>query len=153
MINLRAELTIDRPADEVWAYAADIGRHPQWMTVTTAESLQGTGSHVGDRGRERMRLGPFTREAEFTVVAAEPGHRIVWRAGGGAPFTGDLALELEALGPSTTRATYSGSFRVRGLLRLLEPLMASEAKQAPARELRKLKEALESMPAREPVSA
>ncbi len=153
MITARAELTINRPADEVWAYAADIGRHPQWMTVTTAESLQGTGSRVGDRGRERVRIGPFTRDAEFTVVAAEPGHRIVWRAGGGAPFTGDMTLELEALGPSTTRATYAGSFTVRGLLRLLEPLMAGEAKQNPKTELRRLKEALESMPAREGVSA
>ena len=42
MINARAELTIERPADEVWAYAADIGRHPQWMTVTTAEPARQT---------------------------------------------------------------------------------------------------------------
>jgi uncharacterized membrane protein len=153
MINARAELTIERPADEVWAYAADIGRLPQWMTVTTAEYLKGTGSQVGDRGRERMRFGPFARDAEFTVVVAEPGRRIVWRAGGGAPFSGDLALELESLGPSSTRATYGGSFTFRGLLRLLEPLMASEAKQGPATELRRLKEVLESMPARQTVSA
>lgn len=146
MITARSELTIDRPADEVWAYASDIARHPDWMTVTSAECLRGTGTQVGDRGRERMRLGPLTRDAEFTVVEAEPGRRIVWRAGVGAPFTGDLALDLEPLGPASTKAVYGGAFAFRGLLRFLEPLVAGETRDGPARELRRLKAALESRP-------
>lgn len=36
MISFGTEQTIDRPADEVWAYAADILRHPEWMGVTDA---------------------------------------------------------------------------------------------------------------------
>lgn len=144
MIQAKAELTIDRPAEEVWAYAAEIRRHPEWMTVMSAELLEGTGLRVGDRGRERMRLGPWTTNAEFTVVAAEPGRRISWRPGPGSPFTGDLTLELEPLGPSSTRATYGGSFSMRGWLRLLEPLLAGEARSGQAAELRKLKQAVES---------
>lgn len=147
MITARTELTIERPADEVWAYAADIGRHPEWMSVTSAECLQGTGTRVGDRGRERMRIGPLSRDADFTVVEAQPGRRIVWRAGGAAPFTGDLALDLEPLGPTSTKAVYGGAFAFRGLLRFLEPLFAGETREGPAKELRRLKAAIESMPA------
>ncbi|HEX9436184.1 MAG TPA: SRPBCC family protein [Candidatus Limnocylindria bacterium] len=146
MIEAKAQLIIERPADEIWAYAAQIHRHPEWMTVMSAEILEGTGSRVGDRGRERMRLGPWTTNAEFTVVAADPGRRISWRPGHGSPFTGDLTLDLEPLGPSRTRATYGGSFRMRGLLRLLEPLLASEARSGQAAELGKLKQAVESSP-------
>lgn len=146
MIEVRAQVTIDRPADEVWSYAAEIARHPEWMSVMSAERLQGTGSQVGDRGRERMRLGPWTSDAEFTVVAADPGRRIAWRPGKGSPFSGDLVLELESLGPSQTRATYGGSFRLRGLLRAVEPLFAGEAKQGMAKELRRLKDAVEARP-------
>jgi len=146
MIEVRAQVTIDRPADEIWSYAAEIARHPEWMSVRSAERLQGTGSQVGDRGRERMRLGPWTSEAEFTVVVADPGRRIAWRPGKGSPFTGDLVLELESLGPSQTRATYGGSFRLRGLLRAVEPLFAGEAKQGMAKELRRLKDAVEARP-------
>lgn len=146
MITAHAELTIDRSANDVWEYATDIERHPKWMTVTTAERLQGTGAQVGDRGRERMRMGPITRDAEFTVVDAVPGRRIVWRAGGRAPLSGDLALDLEAVGPSSTRATYGGSFTFRGLFRLLEPLIAGETKQGLMNELKRLKAVLESTP-------
>jgi len=122
MIEVRAQVTIDRPADEIWSYAAEIARHPEWMSVRSAERLQGTGSQVGDRGR------------------------IAWRPGKGSPFTGDLVLELESLGPSQTRATYGGSFRLRGLPRAVEPLFAGEAKQGMAKELRRLKDAVEARP-------
>ena len=144
MITTRVETTIARPVNEVWTVAADTLRHPQWMTVETAERLHGDGSRTGDRGRERMRMGPFTYNAEFEVVAADPGQRIVWRAGAGSPFEGDLSLELEPLGPSMTRASYGLSFQMRGLLRLLEPLMKGEAQQGPTRELRRLKALVES---------
>lgn len=146
MIQARAEATIERPAEDVWAYAADIARHVDWMTVSTAELLEGTGSQVGDRGRERIRLGPFVRDTEFTVIAADPGRRIVWRAGANSPFSGDLALELEPLGPTSTRATYGGTFTGRGLLRWLEPLLAGEIRQGPAKELLRLKEQVEGRP-------
>lgn len=148
MITARVETTIARPAGEVWEVAADILRHPQWMTVETAERLHGDGSHTGDRGRERVRMGPLAFNAEFEVVAADPGRRIVWRAGAGAPYDGDLSLELESLGPAMTRATYGGSAQMRGLLRLFEPLMKGEAQNGPATELRKLKELVESQAAR-----
>ncbi len=146
MIEVRAQLTIDQPADRVWSFAAEIARHPDWMSVTSAESLQGTGTHVGDRGRERMRLGPWASYAELTVVAADPGRLIAWRPGKGSPFTGDLVLELERLGPSQTRATYGGSFSLRGLLRAVEPLFAGEAKHGMTKELRRLKDAVEARP-------
>lgn len=143
MIRVQAQLTIGRPAGEIWSYAADIARHPEWMNVTNAERVQGTGERVGDRGRERMRMGPLARDAEFEVVAAEPGRKIAWRPGKGSPFSGDLILDLEPLGPSQTRATYGGSFALRGVLRLVEPLFAGEAKQGMAKELQQLKDAVE----------
>ncbi|MEO8631904.1 MAG: SRPBCC family protein [Chloroflexota bacterium] len=146
VIKVRAELTIDRPADEIWSYAAEIARHPEWMSVMSAERLRGTGSQVGDRGRERMRMGPWASDAEFEVVAADPGRRITWRPGAGSPFTGDLTLELEPLGPEQTRATYGGSFRLRGVLRFVESLFAGEAKQGMAKELHRLKAAVEARP-------
>lgn len=144
MIAIRAEELVDRSAEEVWAYAAEIARHPEWMNVKSAECLRGTGSAVGDRGRERMRMGPWASDAEFTVVVADRGRRIAWRPGKGSPFTGDLVLDLEAVGPSRTRATYGGSFSLRGLLRIVEPLFAGEAKEGMAKELRRLKEAVEA---------
>lgn len=61
-----------------------------------------------------------------------------------APYEGYLALELTPVDASTTRAVYGGDLRMRGMLRLLEPLMAGEAQQGVAKELKRLKELVES---------
>src|SRR3972149_6894166 len=85
VITYRFEDTIERSADEVWAYAADITRHPEWMGVLDAQVIRGLSTDVGAMGRETVRFGPWRFAAEFVVSASEPGRLIAWRvAGGGA---------------------------------------------------------------------
>ena len=146
MIKSQVEQLIERSAEEVWAYAADIVRHPEWMGVTDATLLGGNGSDVGSRGRERVILGPFKWDVEFEVSEAVPGRRIVWRSVAGAPFHGEVALDLDPAGPRSTRARYGAAIQPHGLWRLLTPLIAAEGKAGPERELRRLKANVE-MPA------
>jgi uncharacterized membrane protein len=139
-----SQQTIARSAQDVWAYAADIVRHAEWMTVTDARTVSGDGTRTGARGRERMRFGPFGWDVEFEVIDATPGRRIAWRSVGGAPFDLHVTLDLEPLGPSSTKATYAAEVRLRGLWRLLSPMVALEASAGPARELQRLKAQLEA---------
>jgi uncharacterized membrane protein len=143
MSTFEAEQTIDRSADDVWAYAADIRRHPEWMTVTDARVLDGPGTRAGSRGQERMRFGPFRWDVEFEVAEATPGRRIVWKAVDGAPFDLAVSLDLEPVGPTSTMARYGADIRLRGLWRLFGPLVAMEGKAGPERELKRLKARLE----------
>jgi uncharacterized membrane protein len=147
MIKSQTEQTIERAAADVWAYAADIVRHPEWMGVTNAALVRGVGSEVGARGRERLVLGPFKWDVEFEVAEAVPGQRIVWRSVAGAPFDLQVSLDLAPAGPTSTRATYGAEIQPHGLWRLLAPLMAAEGKAGPERELRRLKQNLETAPA------
>lgn len=147
MIKSQTEQTIERAAEDIWAYAADIARHPEWMAVADAAILHGVGSEVGARGRERLVLGPFKWDAEFEVAEAVPGRRIVWRSVAGTPFDLQVSLDLAPAGPTVTHATYSAEIQPHGLWRLLAPLMAAEGKAGPERELRRLKENLETAPA------
>jgi hypothetical protein len=146
MITTTTEQTIERSATEVWSYAADIPRHVDWMNVADARLVRGTGSAVGSRGRERLALGPFKWDVEFDVAEAVPGKRIVWRSVSGAPFKIQISLDLDPVGPATTRATYGADIELRGLWRLLSPVLAAEGKAGPERELRRLKENLERSP-------
>ena len=98
-----------------------------------------SGPHSRARGRERIRFGPFGWDVEFEVVDAKPGRRIAWRSVSGAPFDLDVALDLEPIGPASTKATYGGDIRFHGLWRLLSPIVAMEANAGPARELQRLK--------------
>jgi carbon monoxide dehydrogenase subunit G len=143
MISYRFEETIRRPADEIWLFAADITRHPQWMAVTEATILSGDSTTVGARGREIVRLGPFRWAMEFEVIDAAPGRRITWRATGGGPGTGDLTLDLEPVNAHETRAIYRGEVHLKGLWRLFEPIMAKEIREGEARELQRSKALLE----------
>ncbi len=144
MITFETEQTIGRSADDVWAYAADILRHPEWMGVTDARIVQGTGSEVGARAIERIKMGPRTVDVEFTVAESIPARRLRWTVAGRSPLRGDVTLDLEALAAGQTRAVWSGSIGMNGLLRLLEPLMAGEVKSGEAAELRRLKANLEA---------
>jgi uncharacterized membrane protein len=149
VITTKTEQVIARSAADVWTYAADIVRHPDWMSVTDAALLRGTGTDVGSRGRERLGLGPFKWDVEFEVAEAVPGSRIVWRSVSGAPFDLEVSLDLKPAGPASTTATYRAAIQPHGLWRLLSPLMAAEGKAGPERELLRLKENVEKDVARE----
>jgi hypothetical protein len=145
MSRFEATETIERPSDEVWAYASDILRHPDWMSVVDAEVLQGDGTEVGARGRERVVLGPIKCDISFEVAAAEPGRLLLWRALEDRRFhVWEVGLELESLGSRTTRATYHGELRMRGRWRILSPLVAIEGPAGVRKELRLLKDAVEA---------
>jgi hypothetical protein len=77
------------------------------------------------------------------VADAVPERRLVWRSVSGAPFDLEVSLDLEPVGPASTRATYGAAIEPHGLWRLLSPLMAAEGKAGPERELRRLKENVE----------
>jgi uncharacterized membrane protein len=143
MIKSQTEQVIGRPAEDVWAYAADIVRHPDWMGVTEARILRGAGSEAGSRGRERMVFGPFKWDVEFEVAEATAGRRIMWRSVAGAPFDLEVVLDLAPAGPGSTRATYGAAIQPHGFWRLLSPLIAMEGKAGPERELRRLKDNVE----------
>lgn len=143
-MKFAAGATIARPAAEIWEYAADIVRHTEWMTVTEAELTSGDGGHAGARGRETMNLGPLKITADLEVAEAEPGRRLRWRTLPGAPFDLDVVLELTPEGTAATRATYRSTVRLRGLWRLVAPLIAMEGREGVKRELRRLKERVES---------
>lgn len=150
MSSYETSATIERAAHEIWAYAADIGRHPEWMSVTDARLLRGDGARIGDRGRERLRFGPLRLDVAFEVVEADPGRRLVWRAADDPRFSVEVALDLEPLGPSRTRARYRGQVRPRGLWRLLGALVAIEGPAGVRRELASLKANIEGATALAP---
>lgn len=150
MIRFETQQTIARSASDVWAYATDILRHPEWMAVASAQVLQGEGTQAGARGRERTGFGPFQWDVEFEVTEAEPGRRLVWRGLGGVPFQLEVSLDLEPVGAAETRATYRAAIQMHGLWRVLTPLVAMEGRAGPARELQRLKEQVEGAPAMVP---
>jgi uncharacterized protein YndB with AHSA1/START domain len=139
MANFEYTTTIERSPAEVWAYAADIGRHTEWMSVADAAVIDGSGTQAGSRGRESLRLGPFTWTMEFAVVEAEPARRLVWRATDDPRMDLEVGLDLEPVESGSTQATYRSAVQLRGRWRLLAPLVSMEGRAGVRRELLRLK--------------
>jgi carbon monoxide dehydrogenase subunit G len=146
MIPFTSTTTIARGAADVWSTAADLARHAEWMDITESVLTSGDGASPGSRARQTMRLGPVRLRYELEVADAEPGRRIAWRTVGGGALRAGARLELEALSADSTRVTWSGEMGFRGPLRLLEPLIAAEARAGEARELERLRALLEPPP-------
>ena len=146
--HVRAEQMIDRSAMDVWAYAADIVRHPSgWVTST---DRPGRPTEVGARAHEDVKIGPRRQTVEFEVAEADPGAARLPRARRArCAASGDGP---RAIGPESTRAVWAGSLGLTGLMRLLEPLFAARSGRVRPHELARLKERLEARAIRWPVS-
>ena len=96
MIRFQTEQTIDRPAHQIWTYAADITRHPEWMGVIDARPGGQSEPRSAPVGCERTKLGPRTfewaasRSPSRCRPGASPGG---WMAG--ARSIGEVTLDLE----------------------------------------------------------
>ena len=144
MSRFEAETTIERSANDVWAYAADILRHPDWMNVADAHVVSGDGTAVGARGRERLLLGPFKWDVVFEVAEAVAGRRIVWRSVDDPRLDLEVGLDLEPVDATSTRATYHGAVQMHGRWRVLAPLVSMEGSAGLKRELQRLKSNVEA---------
>lgn len=143
MIKFQAETTINRPIDEVFRYTADPHKQQEWTDMGTATMLSQGPIGQGTRYSTRFKKGPI-KEMIFEVTAYVPNRTLGYRGTGGpvSSWVGDM--RFEPAGPSSTRVMSQGEIQLRGLWKLLEPLMSGEVRRGEAAELVKLKEILES---------
>jgi uncharacterized membrane protein len=151
MFRFSSQQTVQRPAGEIWRYATEVERHPEWMALLDARRLDADMTTVGSRGVHRMTFAGRPIEVEMAVATVERDRRIGWRALRGGPFRAEVTIELEPVDATTTRVTWGGWMAFTGLMRLLEPLLAGEVRRNEAAELVKLKANLEGRPAPETV--
>ena len=142
MRKFEAEAEIARSTGEVWTYAADILRHPEWMAVSDARVFEGDGSQVGARGVERQEVGPLRVAIAFEVTDADPGRRLTWHSTD-TRFDFDVTLDLEPVGQAACRARYTATIETHGVWRLLGPFIALEGDSGVRKELARLKERVE----------
>jgi carbon monoxide dehydrogenase subunit G len=143
--GVRFEKTIEvaRPPDEAFAYVADFSNLAAWDPgVVEARKLEnalvGVGSEFDVVAVFRGRRMPF----RFRIVALDPGRKVVAEAESEKARSTDTAT-FSAAGEAT-RITYRSDWRLKGIRRLAEPLLAPLVAASGRRALRGLREALSS---------
>ena len=105
MSTIEVSVEIQAPLEAVWAAAADLGSHTEWMA--DAESITFITARqrgLGTRMEVATRIGPLRTKDVMEVTEWEDRRRIGVRHTG--LVTGQGAFELEEIDPATTRFTW-----------------------------------------------
>jgi uncharacterized protein YndB with AHSA1/START domain len=145
-MRITESITIERPAEDVWAVVSDLDTHTAWRPALVEFRQLGDGPlEVGTRIREVLRWGKREIEIEDVVTALDPPRRLAlsggWKA---AEFDVEFTLEPEGDG---TRVTMDWPLRPKSLLlRLAAPFLKGTMSKATREELEKLRDYVEARP-------
>lgn len=142
MIRIQHTIDIDRRPETVFAYLSDLDRLPEWQKgvirshVTTAGPVR-----AGTRFEETAKVGPWRLDSECEVMKFDPPHAMCFVAKGKQiDYEGEFTLQPSGEG---TRLSVTGSARLKGGWRLMQPVMAGDLKRETEHELRMIKRLLE----------
>jgi hypothetical protein len=135
-------VTIQRPAEEVFAYLADFENIPVW-NYAIEETHKTSAGPVGVGTRYRQTRSVPARSVEgFEVTVYEPARRLAIEGQIG-PFQAQISYLLEAASGATRLVNNVELDPSPAALRLVAPLVASRIKAAVAHNLTELKQILE----------
>src|SRR5688572_22658898 len=144
MPRYEASIEINRTLEDVFAYVADLTRHPEWAAnELRIEPIAGETSRPGARFRSRGRQGGFDVINELTVTIYEPPARFAFEAAGKE----GRMLHTFTIAPSGSGARVTKSMLVldtRLLLRLATPVFTFIVLRNLGKDLRRIKARLEA---------
>ena len=142
-VDVVTDTTINRPVDEVAAYAADPSNAPEWYV--NIKSVEWKTSPPVAKGSRAAFVAQFMgRRLEYTYEVTEyvPGERLVMRTAEG-PFPMETTYTWTAVGDGATRMTLRNRGEPSGFSKVAAPLMATAMRRATRKDLAGLRAILE----------
>ena len=148
MARVEASVRIDRPVEDVYAYATTVDTLPQWLgAVQEVEQLTGGPLAVGTQIREVGKMLGRRLVTLVEVTALEPGVRFAF-TGVTGPFTAHNSYTFESVAGGT-KVTDAAESELSGLFRLIDPLVGRMMRRQFEANLAAVKDRLETQAARE----
>jgi uncharacterized protein YndB with AHSA1/START domain len=134
MITFTDSVTISRPPNQVFSYLADLNNIPKWNPEVKTFVLVTEGpTKVGSRFIEESRLGTVN----CTVTEISPDNVIAFDGVSSLMnYTERILIESAESG---TRLTVTATIDLKGLWKILQPIMAGEFKSGAKKELTAIK--------------
>jgi hypothetical protein len=123
MAPITVSIEVDRPAEEVFAYATDPSRFSEWQKGVVGGHMASSGPpQVGDRCVSTRRIGWADRPSTSNVTRIDPPHH--WSVRGvDGPIRAMVDVTVESRADATAYLTISLEFEGHGIGRLLVPLL------------------------------
>lgn len=142
-VDVQTETLINRPRDEVAAYAADPTNVPHWyVNIKSVNWKSPPPVSVGSRVAFVAQFLGRRLEYTYEVVDLIPGERLVMRTTEG-PFPMETTYMWEAAGDGVTRMTLRNRGEPSGFAKVGAPVMAAAMRRANRKDLALLKRLLE----------
>ncbi|MEX1069657.1 MAG: SRPBCC family protein [Chloroflexota bacterium] len=123
-------IEIDRPPADVFAYATDPSRFPEWQRDVVAVGTDGDPLTVGTKFTTTRRFAGAKRSLVQEVSEVSPPHRWSARAIGG-PIRPDATLVVDPInGGTRSRVTFTIEYRADGVGKVILPLVIRQTKGA-----------------------
>jgi hypothetical protein len=143
MIALKHEIDIDRRVSDVFQFVAHVENTPKWQPAVIESKRITTGPlRVGTQFQEVATVMGRRVTTVCEITEYVPDRKLAWRATSTGPFTYATTYTFTPAG-NRTRIDITGTFSLRGLWRLLEPLVRGEVRKESAQELTAMKAAIE----------
>ena len=142
-VDVLTEAVIQKPVDEVAAYAADPAMAPSWYeNIKSADWVTQPPLRIGSRFRFTARFLGKTLAYTYEVAECEPGRKLVMRTAEG-PFPMETTYTWEPVASGATRMTLRNRGSPAGFSKLMAPFMAMAMRRAMSKDLAALKVKLE----------
>lgn len=147
MIHIQHQVSIARPAHDVFAYLADVERMPEWQSgVVRSKRLSEGPPRAGFQFEETVKVFLWTITVVCTVTEYKADEAMAFEARSTGPVDYEGRFELREAAEGTS-LTLRGKAQLKGVWRLLGPLFAGDLRKESRAELEALKRNLEARPA------
>lgn len=145
MTVLNEELEVSRPLDEVFGLVGDFANAEVWDPgVEESRAITEGPVRVGSRYELTVVFNGRRLPMTYEVTAFDPPRRVEL-AGTGSTVDARDDIRFEATDEGT-RILYTADLRLKGVLRVAEPLLRSKFEQVGRRAMEGMRAALEAKP-------
>ena len=142
MIQHEVTIHLDKPVEQVFAFLMDTSKLATWQSnLIKSEQLTEGPLRTGSRFREIRRINNKETEIQGEITALEPNKRLETKTATKPQAMVSYSLDPEQGG---TRLRYKFILITSGLMRLLEPVIASSIKKDTEADFETLKRVLEN---------
>jgi len=143
MFDVEAEIRINRPVEDVFAFAADSRNDPQWaVPVLECVQVVGDGPEEGAQYTFASKMPLGKARGKMEIVVCEPPTLVEWQIQSSINTShARFSFKSDA---DTTLLSARSTFQAKGIFRLTESRMKREIGKAYQQQLQNLKQLLES---------
>ncbi len=141
MITIEVSTIINAPVERVWEFMSDFGTMPQWHPGVVKVDWQPPLSVGSVATVTVQRLGK--RTARYEVKEWQPNRMIRAQVTSGRSKING-GYEMEPIEGGKTKLTISAVIEIKGVLRLLSPILSYMSKKGSSAEMQNIKRILEA---------